>query len=172
MKRPPRRRSGEKDDEPTAPAQRSPAESTRITKEDALEIIRQDWDSRSFKHLDWKAAEGHYITSDQLADAIETNPDQSLPDNVREYLCRFLRGEIKRRPGPQRSDLKRRSVIEFLMAEDYRKELKRLQMERRTGRKDELSPHDRALEIIKERYKKDFGMISTKRLANIISSHN
>ena len=172
MKRPLRQRSGEKDDEPTAPARRSPAGSTRVTMKDALKIIRQDWEPRSLKHLDWKAAERRHITSDQLADAIEANPDQPLPTNIRDYLCRFLRGSIKRKRGPQQSNAKRRSVIEFLMAEDYRKELKRLQMERRTGRREELSPHDRALEIIKERYKKDFGMISPKRLANIISSHN
>jgi hypothetical protein len=108
---------------------------------------------------------------------IAANPGQPLPDQLRTYLCRFLRGKIKRKPGPQRADAEFKFLIEFLAAQEYRKELRRLQKEFRVRGREAialgvLSPHKEAIKIIKERFRVRFGAVTAERVANIISSHS
>lgn len=144
---------------------------------DWMADIIQDWDRKSLTHLDWLSKNGHYISGEELALAIEVNPTEPLPDTLRSYLCRFLRGKVKRRPGPKASEHKFQVLIELLAAQEYRKELSRIRSERKLrGREElsdqELSPHKEALQIIKDRFGIRFRAVTLRRVANIISSHN
>ena len=140
------------------------------------DMIVEESSPRNLSGLDWLAVNGHYISGDDLAVGIEANPNQALPDGLRDYLCRFLRGKVKRKRGPKGSDKEFLFLIEFLAARDYRVELRRLQQEHKPhGReaigKGVLSPHEEAIRIVKERYRCRFGDVSPRRVANIISSH-
>jgi hypothetical protein len=142
-----------------------------------VDIILEDCDPKSFTGLEWLATSGRYVSGEQLAAAIAANPGVALPDGLRDYLCRFLRKKIKQKRGPKRSEPEVQFLIEFMAASEYQKELRRLQKERRfRGReaigKGELSPHEEALKIIKERFRERFGSVTPRRIANIISSHN
>src|SRR5579864_6403358 len=39
--------------------------------------------------IDYRLSTGGYVSGDDLAAAIEANPGDTLPDRVRDYLCRF-----------------------------------------------------------------------------------
>jgi hypothetical protein len=127
--------------------------------------------------LDLLATSGRFVSGEELAVAIEASPGVALPDGLRGYLCRFLRGKVKRKRGPKGLEREFRLVIELLATEEYQKELRRLQKERKfRGReaigKGQLSPHEEAIKIIKERFSVRFGNVTPARVANIISSHN
>jgi hypothetical protein len=86
-----------------------------------------------------------------LAKAIEDNPGEVLSDRVREYLCRLLRGQAKKKPGPNRSPEKT-LVMETLAAALYQEELARLQTERKNlgcpKVKGDLAPHEEACQSV------------------------
>jgi len=113
-----------------------------------------------------------YVSGEDLATAIEARPGEPLPDIVRDYVCRYLRGKVKQKPGPQKSRT-RTFVTETAVALEYERELRRLQAERRArgGRtaKGEPAPHEEAAIIIQKRYK-SFAMMTPRRVANILSS--
>jgi hypothetical protein len=151
----------------------APSALTRST----IDAILEDCDPTSLSWLEWRSKSGHYISGEELAVAIEANAGQPLPDGLRDYLCRYLRGKIKRKRGPKGSDREFRFLIEFLANAEYRKELRRLQMERKVrGRQaiaeGVLSPHEEAVRIIKERFRIRFAGVTPERVANILSSHN
>ena len=142
-----------------------------------VDAIIKDCDPTSLSWLEWLSKNGHYISGEQLAVAIEANPGRPLPDALRDYLCRFLRGKVKRKRGPKGSDREFRFLIEFLANNEYRKELRRLQKERKVrGRQaiaeGVLTPHEEAVRIIKERFRIRFVGVTPERVANILSSHN
>ena len=144
--------------------------------QDWIADIIMDWDRKNLAHLEWLSENGHYISGEELALAIETNPADPLPDRLRNYLCRFLRGKVKRKPGPKRSENKLRFALELLAAQEYQNELRRIKTEqklrgRETIRKGELPPHKAALKIIQDRFP-IFRNVTLRRIANIISSHN
>jgi len=142
-----------------------------------VDIILKDCDPTSLSWLDWLSKSGHYISGKELAGAIEANPGVPLPDALRDYLCRFLRGNVKRKRGPKGSEREFRFLIEYLANNEYRKELRRLQKERKVrGRQaiaeGVLTPHEEAVRIIKERFRIRFVGVTPERVANILSSHN
>jgi len=143
-----------------------------------IEILLEEYDPKNLCYLDWRATNGSYIGGKELAVAITANPGQSLPDGLRDYLCRFLLGKVKRKRRSRASDRPFRFIIEQFAARDYKKELHRLQTQQRLSRgratkvRGGLSLHEQAREIIKERYRIRFGSVSSRRVANIISSHN
>jgi hypothetical protein len=122
--------------------------------------------------IEFRLSRNQYVSGQELADAIEASPGEVLPDSVREYLCRYLRGQVKQKPGPKRP-WATKALYEMLASSEYREELCRLQAERkvRGGRavKGELAPHEEAARIIQQRYKYFRGM-SPRRIANILSS--
>jgi hypothetical protein len=119
-----------------------------------------------------KISRDGYVSGEELATAIEADPGEALPDIVRDYLCRHLRGKPKKKPGPKKSDL-HDFISEFFATMDYENELRRLQVERKTrgGRKikGESAPHEEAAKIIKDRFKR-FAMLSPRAIANLLSS--
>jgi hypothetical protein len=142
-----------------------------------VDIILADCDPKSLSGLDWLASGGHYISGDDLAGAIEVNPGRPLPDRLRNYLCQFLRGKIKRKPGPSNRGAEFTLLIELLAAEEYRRELQRLQKEVRVRGRDAraqgiLPPHEQAIEIVKKRFSVRFSDLNSRRVANIISSRS
>jgi hypothetical protein len=174
MGRKPQRPKRKKNEQPEVAlrAEKTPQADTRST----VERILEDCDHKRLAWLEWLATNGRYISGEGLAVAIEANPGQPLPDGLRDYLCRFLRGKVKRKPGPKGSDAEK-FIIEFLAATEYRKVPRRLQRERKfRGReaiaKSLLSPHEEAVKVIKERFRIRFKGVTPRRVANIISSHN
>jgi hypothetical protein len=113
-----------------------------------------------------------HVSGPDLANALEENLDEVLSDRVREYLCRFLRGQVKKRPGPQKPPLDK-LVHEVAAKAIYRHELVRIRAERkaqgRTRIKPERSPHEEACWIIKHSMEY-FRPMSLRRIANIISA--
>src|SRR5215813_7273829 len=66
-----------------------------------VKILLKEYDPKNLSYLDWRATNGSYIDGKELAVAITANPGQSLPDGLRDYLCRFLLGKVKRKRGPK-----------------------------------------------------------------------
>jgi hypothetical protein len=52
--------------------------------------------------IEYRLSKGEYISGEDPAAAIEEDADQVLSDRVRDYLCRFLRGKVPKRPGPNK----------------------------------------------------------------------
>ena len=155
-----------------------PGKTSRAQARSTVEIVLKEYDPKNLCYLDWRATNGSYIDGKELADVITANPGQSLPDGLRDYLCRFLRGKVKRKRGPKRSDHKIRFGIVLLAAETYREELDRLRSQPRRSRgrdaigSGELPPHEEAVRIVKKRFRPWFDSISTRRIRNIISSRH
>lgn len=131
----------------------------------------------SLTRIDRQAKDGRYFSGEELAAAIEANPGQPLPQNMRDYLCRLLRGQVKKKPGPQKKPLSYNAILndvfdEVVLPLIYQEELQRFKdMRKAHGRriKGEPAPHEQAAESIKNRFKR-FAMITPRRLANILSS--
>lgn len=52
--------------------------------------------------LEQRIKEGEHVTGQQLAAAMRANREEKVPDVLFEYLCRFLEGKIRKKPGPTR----------------------------------------------------------------------
>lgn len=129
----------------------------------------------------WKKriASGEVPTGSQLADVLVASAGEPLPGWLVEHLCRHLRGEIRRKPGPKpREPID--EINEIAVTERYDRLLAWLQKRRKTRGlagwsciRDQKwwqgAPHERAIGIIHARFKK-FRHIDTRRLANVISS--
>ena len=132
-------------------------------------------DRKSLDVLDGLVKDGQYVSGEELAIAIETNPGQTLPEGLREYLCRFLRGKIHKKRGRKQTDKVIPWLREYVVAPAYKEILAQIRSERtargqqRTAR-GSLAPHEEAARLIKERYGSLFPNASPKRIANILSS--
>src|SRR5258705_462866 len=110
---------GRKPQRPTRKKKQRPVKAENAPQADmrkTVDIILQDCDPKSLTGLAWLAKDGRHISGEDLAVAIEANPSQPLPDVLRDYLCRFLRGKVKRKPGPNRSEPEFDFLIEFVAA--------------------------------------------------------
>lgn len=68
-----------------------------------------------------------YLTKEDLALMLDSNPGRPLPDKLRDYLVRFLRDEVKRKRG-RKPRLTMFTDFELIQAaEDYSKALPRMQ---------------------------------------------
>lgn len=171
------RLSGKTSSKPKAAGSRKTTLAPQADMRSTVDIIVEESGPTRLPAVDWLAANGRYISGETLAVVIEANPGKPLPDRLRDYVCRFLRGKIKRKPGPKRAGAEFRFIVEFLAAQEYQKELRRLQKEPRIrGRKalarGILTPHEEAIKIIKERFRVRFAGVSPRRVANIISSRS
>ena len=177
MSRNPRRQSRKQSLRPKMQASTKPSEKAQAEIRRTVDVILEESGPENLQMVDWLASNGHHISAEGLAVVIEANPGQPLPDGLRNYLCRFLRGKIKRKPGPKTSDAAFKHLIEWTAGQEYRKELRRLQKEARLrGRevigRGVLTAHEEALKIIKERFRIRFAGVSPRRIANIISSRS
>src|SRR6266581_6029312 len=68
------------------------------------EALEGAFGDTSLSVLDRCVRDGEYISAQIVAAAIEANPGKVLPDSLRDYLCRFLRGEVKRPRGRKKSE--------------------------------------------------------------------
>jgi hypothetical protein len=122
--------------------------------------------------IDYRLSTGVYVSGDDLAAAIEANPGDTLPDRVRDYLCRFLRGEVKPKRGPKKPEMEK-LLIEVYAEVRYYEILRWLQNRRKVAggraKECELAPHELAAMIIKRRFRY-FRSVSPRRIANILSS--
>lgn len=131
----------------------------------------------SLTRIDRQAKDGRYFSGEEMAAAIEANPGRPLPQHMREYLCQLLRGQIKKKRGPQKKPPTYNAILndvfdEVVLPLIYKEELQRFKdMRKAHGRriKGEPAPHEQAAESIKNLFKR-FAMITPRRLANILSS--
>jgi acyl-CoA synthetase (AMP-forming)/AMP-acid ligase II len=84
-----------------------------------VDIILEESGPENLPAVEWLAAKGHYISAEELAVVIESNPGQPLPDRFRDYLCRFLRGQIQRKRGRKTTDQLTQVLTEFVVRPVY-----------------------------------------------------
>ena len=115
---------------------------------------------------------GDYVSGEDLAAVLEAHPGQPLLDEFQNYLCRFLRGTVKKKRGPQKKPLYDSIFFESMASVHYQEVLQRLQLARKAkGQriKGEAPPHELAAKFIKSHYKY-FSHMSWQRISNILSS--
>lgn len=118
-----------------------------------------------------------------LAEILEFNRDLPMPDWLFQHVCARLRGEVKVKRGQKPQTQWRRDFV-ALANWDYRRHLAWLQRRKHSiGLKGwralqgkpwwQGSPHERALAIVHELYRRDvaeFKSIGLARFRNLISS--
>src|SRR5215207_7388108 len=62
---------------------------------------RRSW---TFAEYEQSLASGEPVLGDELAALIEANPSAVAPEFLRDYLCAFLRGEVKQKRGRKAAD--------------------------------------------------------------------
>jgi len=106
------------------------------------------------------ASKSRYVSGRELAFAIAKNPGVALPDNFRDYLCRFLRGEIMPPATCQTFNERWDENICDFIERDYQNTIQRIRRKRKAqgGRKSrgEISPYLLAAKEIKSRYPHKF----------------
>jgi len=121
---------------------------------------------------------GDFPSPKVLADIIEFNK-ANIPSWLLKHICAELRGEVKRKRGRKRHNEWLRGILEEAHS-DYRYELRLLQRQRKESKtlgnkpESEEVPHDRALEIVHERYGREYPEIHKMDLArfrNLLSSY-
>jgi hypothetical protein len=68
----------------------------------------------TFENFELRLAHGDELTGADLALALEGNPDVPLPPAIREYVIRWLRGEVKARRGRKPLGWSRREMRDVL----------------------------------------------------------
>jgi hypothetical protein len=128
--------------------------------------------------LDRHIQGGKYVSGTELASCIESFPGKPLPDSVRAYLVRYLRGQVRKPAGRPRDDEHGDYLME-LVEEDYRALLAWFRAGQNGGPPDnwdtlnkfdpgpELPPYQRACTIVQQAYLSE---ISPERVLNLISS--
>jgi hypothetical protein len=137
--------------------------------------VLADLGPENLEAADRRARDGRFLSSKDLALVIEANPGRPLPDGLREYLCRFLRGAIKRKRGPKSEGQYFNQTIEWLAAEFYRLVLAELQKSPRPRGREAIAKgidpaHREAARLVKEQFPVRFGKMSLERIANIFSA--
>ena len=140
-----------------------------------VEVVLADLGPENLEATDRRARDGRYLSGNDLALVIEANPGRPLPDGLREYLCRFLRGTIKQKRGPKQKSPYYDEMIERDAAEFYRNVLTELQKSPRPRGRDAIAQgidpaHREAAQRVKDQFPVRFGRMSLERIANIFSS--
>jgi hypothetical protein len=140
-----------------------------------VEMVLADLGPENLEATDRRARDGRYLSGNDLALVIEANPGRPLPDGLRDYLCRFLRGTIKQKRGPKREDRYFNKTVESLAADFYRSVLEELQKSPRPRGRDAIAEgldpaHREAAQRVKEQFPVRFGKMSLERIANIFSA--
>ena len=130
-----RPKASAKDSKPTASA---PPSAGTEPLSPTVEMVLADLGPESLEAADWRVKDGRYLSGEALALVIEANPGRPLPDGLREYLCRFLRGAIKQKRGPN-GHRYFNETIEWLAAQFYRKALAKLQKSPRPRGRDAIA---------------------------------
>jgi hypothetical protein len=61
-----------------------------------------DLDETAFPKLEMLIKVGEPVLGPQLAAALKANRERRIPDILFDYLCRFLEGKVRKKPGPSR----------------------------------------------------------------------
>jgi hypothetical protein len=121
---------------------------------------------------------GEYIEPSEVADLLPLLGDAPLPGWLRDLTSAHLRGEAKRPRGRPPQEDAMQPIFLALARRDYHR-MRRLLERRARRRKRPRStsrldgpPHERALELIHEHYRKfgHFKLIGRDRLRDLISS--
>jgi hypothetical protein len=62
----------------------------------------RDLSETGYVFLEYCIAEHEHITGPQLAAALRANRGEEIPDRLFDYLCSYLEGRVKKRPGPKK----------------------------------------------------------------------
>jgi hypothetical protein len=126
---------------------------------------------------------GDFPPSEVLAEILERNRDSPMPDWLFQHVCARLRGEVKVKRGQKPQTQWRRDFV-VLANWDYRRHLAWLQRRNASiGLRGwqalqgkpwwQGPPHERALAIVHELYRRDmaeFRSVGLTRFRNLISS--
>jgi hypothetical protein len=97
-----------------------------------------------------------YVSGPRLAFAIEKNAGVALSDELRQYLCRLLRGEVERPPRGRTNDERFEDMVRSMILRDYELFRREVNQERKaSGRRKtrvEQPAHVEAAERLKKRY--------------------
>ncbi len=128
----------------------------------------------SYDMLSWilRHERREYISGPELAAALRANRHQPMPDEVFDYLCKFLDGKVRkpagRRPKAGLVDIYKRLVARL----DYEKELEDIRARNRARKaktpdwKPADAAHAEAAEIIRKRH---FKHMSSRSFLNMLS---
>jgi hypothetical protein len=139
----------------------------------------QRWSPGGLKATQAKLQREGYLTGEDLALLIEKPGHDRLPPALRDYLVRYLRGEVKKRPGR-----KRRSDMTAIFEEAYASllyekalrvftKLQKRKKDRAKARREflprgDLSPSEHAAEWVRDQMK-SFEDMSTESVRNWLS---
>jgi hypothetical protein len=97
-----------------------------------------------------------YVSGPRLAFAIEKNPGVALSDELRQYLCRLLRGEVEHPPRGRTNEERFEDMVGSMILRDYDLILEEVNRERKASarrkKRVELPAHVEAAERLKKRY--------------------
>ena len=143
------------------------------SRQDAYAEVR----AGSFENLARKLGRGHHVTGHELALALRSNPDVPVPPVVRDYLCQYLGGEVRKPRGRKPGGALRlvRDAYALVLYERLLAWLKR--RKRRLGLKGwpvlqstdwwQGPPHERAARMVAKRL---FQGHTWEHVRNIVSS--
>jgi hypothetical protein len=144
---------------------------------DSVQDVNAEFRAGRFENLVLKLGRGEHVNGDALALALRSNPDVPVPPVVRDYLCRYLEGTVRkprgRRPGGPFQTV--RDTCAALLYEQYLAWLKR--RKRRFGLDGwpalqgadwwQGPPHERAARMVARRW---FRNRPWEHVRNIVSS--
>jgi hypothetical protein len=141
--------------------------------------LRQLLGPGSFGGVLRRLHDGDRPDGSHLALVLEANKDQPLPPALHAYLCRYLRGEIKPKPGPKPPSFSVDSLnaalagILYIKAHRVFKKLKaRAKRFRRKGVFTNPTPNkppsELALDLVRRRMKR-FQKLNNRALHNLLS---
>src|SRR5215212_177870 len=119
----------------------------------------KDLEETAYFYLELQIKERRHVTGLQLAAALKANRGQEIPNVLFDYLCRFLEGKVRKRPGPTRKE-GLREISKWIMAqceyqnylEEERLNQKRERSSRHSIRRAASSPHEVAARKVRDRF--------------------
>jgi hypothetical protein len=128
----------------------------------------------------YRLKRGEYLSGPELAAIIEANADDVLPQEIRDYLVRFLRGAVKAKRGPKRRSSSLHQLKLELLYILYPRALRASRIVERCARAEARARGDRlprgkeaASELAQRYLQKHWGLfpdLTPEALRNLISS--
>jgi hypothetical protein len=97
-----------------------------------------------FLRLAEHASKTRYVSGPELAFAIEKNPGVALSDELRQYLCRLLRGQVERAPRGRTNNERFNDTVQSMILRDYELFRREESQKRKEGQKREVNQKRKA----------------------------
>jgi hypothetical protein len=136
-------------------------------------VYLEDLEETAYPELERRIKDRRYVSGTQLAAGLRANREKKIPDLLFDYLCRFLEGKIRKKPGPSRkSELV--EVVTLVLAriayEKYLKEEKLKQKREGASRRSKggavIPPHEIAAGKVKAEF---YRHVDYRHVMNLLS---